>query len=42
MFQNIYVLHNNYILYDLYDNIALYWRKKWQPTPALLPEKSHG
>ena len=18
------------------------WRKKWQPTPVLLPEKSHG
>ena len=18
------------------------WRRKWQPTPALLPEKSHG
>ena len=18
------------------------WRRKWQPTPVLLPEKSHG
>ena len=20
----------------------LYWRRKWQPTPVLLPRKSHG
>ena len=20
----------------------IYWRKKWQPTPVLLPGKSHG
>ena len=19
-----------------------YWRRKWQPTPVLLPRKSHG
>ena len=21
---------------------ALYWRRQWQPTPVLLPGKSHG
>ena len=21
---------------------SMYWRRKWQPTPVLLPEKSHG
>ena len=23
-------------------NSVLYWRKKWQPTPVLLPGESHG
>ena len=23
-------------------SILKFWRKKWQPTPVLLPEKFHG
>ena len=29
------IIHSNYLLKDL-------WRRKWQPTPVLLPGKSHG
>ena len=27
---------------DLYTHIVQYWRRQWQPTPVLLPRKSHG
>ena len=26
---------------DLYYRYVIYWRRKWQPTPLFLPEKSH-
>ena len=26
----------------LYTYIYIYWRRKWQPTPVLLPGESHG
>ena len=30
---------NNYIMMQL---ISIQWRRQWQPTPVLLPGKSHG
>ena len=24
------------------DHVYLHWRRQWQPTPVLLPGKSHG
>ena len=33
-----YTVYNT-VLYYLY---TTYWRRKWQPTPVLLPGKSHG
>ena len=26
----------------MYTNIYIYWRRKWQPTPVVLPGESHG
>ena len=28
--------------YRILNNFLCYWRRKWQPTPVLLPEESHG
>ena len=33
---------NNYYYNNLLLNTLLKWRKKWHPTPVLLPRKSHG
>ena len=37
---------NSWVLSFLYDPIVTsihdYWRRQWQPTPVLLPGKSHG
>ena len=37
---------NNSAIYlglsDLAAAAANYWRRKWQPTPVLLPRKNHG
>ena len=30
------------ILSFFYQNVLILWRRKWQPTPVLLPGKSHG
>ena len=30
------------LFFSLYDRIYVCWRRKWQPTPVLLPGKSHG
>jgi len=29
-------------LYQLISTSKLFWRRQWQPTPVLLPGKSHG
>ena len=34
-------LHNLYLLYHRIES-HIVWRRKWQPTPVLLPGKSHG
>ena len=26
----------------IYDPLLIFWRREWQPTPVLLPGKSHG
>ena len=39
--QFIYILLITSWGFDL-DYIELIWRRKWQPTPVLLPGKSHG
>ena len=31
-----------HFLEQLYRTFTLSWRRKWQPTPVLLPGKSHG
>ena len=27
---------------NMYTNIYIYWRRKWQTTPVVLPGESHG
>ena len=27
---------------EMWDSVFFYWRRQWQPTPVLLPGKSHG
>ena len=32
-----------YLILYIYINLyTLYWRRKWQPTPVLLPRESQG
>ena len=35
-----YVLRSR--IAESYDGLKMPWRRKWQPTPVLLPGKSHG
>ena len=39
---NLGLLHYRQILYCLSHKWAQKWRRQWQPTPVLLPGKSHG
>ena len=47
----IYLLHMQYVKYieiyiichiNIYMQVGIYWRRKWQPTPLFLPGKSQG
>ena len=41
-----YVISDNDLKFSIHSwclrNIGLDWRRKWHPTPVLLPRKSHG
>ena len=36
------VVHSGGTTNNLRGFLFLHWRRKWQPTPVLLPEKLHG
>ena len=27
---------------NMWQNVLVYWRRRWQPAPVFLPEESHG
>ena len=37
----VYIYTSMYVQY-IHECIRIYWRRQWQPTPVLLPGKSHG
>ena len=37
-----FMVHHSIELSFLGKVTGMYWRRQWQPTPALLPGKSHG
>ena len=36
------MVHHSIELSFLGKVTSMYWRRQWQPTPVLLPAKSHG
>ena len=42
MYVYIYIYVCMYTYIYMYVCIHIYWRRKWQPTPVLLPGESHG
>ena len=49
-YTRIYILHNFFVHSSVDEHLCYFlvlgtvnsWRRKWQPTPVLLPGKSHG